>query len=658
VRGLAGTEARARGRISKAAQKDGVRKDDVWPVGVCAAAIAAVVAVLVVKYGGALSAAAIPDLTQTGAVTLECLAVSKLAMNTSAALTVGWLLMAAVFVPSDGPASSSLDSLGRRCLRAASLSAVAWAASTAALVVFSVSDIFGIALGPSISGDMLRTFLLELPQGRALLLVVLVATALSVAAHLPKTPGGAGYLLLVALCGLMPPLFTGHAASAGNHALAVYSLAVHIVAAAAWVGGLIVLLVIARHAGDRLPAIVTRYSGLALVCFLAVGASGLANAWVRLGGLELGSNYGLLVVGKAAVLAVLGTIGLWHRRAGIPALTSHRRTGVFVRIATVEVLVMAVAMGLATGLSRTPPPEVDPGTLDPVALRLGFKLPGPANVRGFALDWWPDPLFAVLITAAAVLYAVAVVRLRRNGGSWPLSRIVAWHAGLLVVLAATCSGLARYSMVLFSAHVAQHLALSMLAPPLLVAGAPLTLALRTLPAGPASSGRSPRELLLAATQSRLARALTRPLVALALLLAGLYGFYFTFLFETTLRNHAWHSLTMLCFTLTGLLYFWSIVGVDSAPGHRDLLRRLVLLLAAMPLHALFGIALMLHEKAFAADWYKGLGRTWGASPLDDQRLGAVLALGVAEIVTLLVMLSLARTYARESERSMPVVAAR
>ncbi|TDB75499.1 hypothetical protein E1264_39800, partial [Actinomadura sp. KC216] len=208
-----------------------------------AAAIALVVLALAVRLGGAFGPEAAPGLSQAGALTKAGLSVAKLGMNVAAVLTVGWLLAAAVFVRPPSPTAG-------RCLRAVSLTALAWALCTLALIVFSVLDLFGTGF-TGVTGDMMRTFLIELPQGRALLLVLVIAVALAVAASLPHAETGAGHLLAGALTGLLPPLFTGHAADASYHALAVHSLVAHVIGVSLWIGGLVALITIAPEVSGR-----------------------------------------------------------------------------------------------------------------------------------------------------------------------------------------------------------------------------------------------------------------------------------------------------------------------------------------------------------------------------------------------------------------------
>ncbi|TDD92183.1 hypothetical protein E1293_01345 [Actinomadura darangshiensis] len=568
-----------------------------------AAAIALVVLALVIRLGGAFSETATPGLSQAGALTKVGLSVSKLGGNVAAVLTVGWLLVAAVFVPGS-------SATGRRCLRAASLTAMAWAVCTLALIVFTVLDLFGVGV-TRLTGDMMRTFLIELPQGRGLLLVLAAGVVLAVAASLPRAEGGAGYLLAGALAGMLPPLFTGHAASGENHALAVYSLVAHVAGVALWVGGLVALVTIAPDVRDRLPQIIGRYSALALAAFAVVGVSGAVNAWVRLGGVHLGSRYGALVVAKGVALCALGAMGWWHRRATIPALRDGTGGRPFLRLGTVEVLVMAATMALATGLSRTPPPEIDPGTLNVVTLRLGFPLPGPAGPGPYLLNWWIDPLFFVVILAGAVLYGAGVARVQ----DWPWRRIACWDAGLLVVLLATCGGISRYSMVLFSAHALQHVLVGVVAPVLLLYGAPVRLALKAL------RGES-RTLVAATAGSRGLRLLAHPAVSPLLLLLSLYAWYVSPLFAPSLGNHALHSLALAVFLVIGLAYFHGTTGT-------------LMPFAVLPLHVIAGLALMRNGTVLGG-WYEHLGRRWGASPLDDQHLGALLLWTLTAAFTLAV----------------------
>src|SRR2546421_12598232 len=105
----------------------------------------------------------------------------------------------------------------------------------------------------------------------------------------------------------------------------------------------------------------------------------------------------------------------------------------------------------------------------------------------------------------------------------------------------------------------QHMVLSMVAPIFLALGAPVTLALRTLP-------RGPRRVLLAVVHSRVAGVLAFPLVAFGLFVATPFALYFTGLYRLTLANQFLHELIHLHFVAVGCLFFWPLLGVDPLPG--------------------------------------------------------------------------------------------
>ncbi|MBZ9638088.1 CopD family protein, partial [Streptomyces sp. PSKA30] len=122
------------------------------------------------------------------------------------------------------------------------------------------------------------------------------------------------------------------------------------------------------------------------------------------------SRYGLMVLAKAVAIVLLGSIGHCHRRRTLPALAEGRRRA-FVRLAAGELLLMAAAMGLAVGLSRTPAPAAGDTSLSPSEELLGFPMPPPLGDFPWTplfTQWHFDPLFAFGTAAAALLYLAGV----------------------------------------------------------------------------------------------------------------------------------------------------------------------------------------------------------------------------------------------------------
>jgi len=126
----------------------------------------------------------------------------------------------------------------------------------------------------------------------------------------------------------------------------------------------------------------------------------------------------------------------------------------------------------------------------------GMKQDLPPWTLGRVLAFYPTVNLPFLIGCLLLLglYLAGVVRLRRRGDAWPMGRTVAWVLGVLTVALATCTGLDQYGMQMLSAHMLQHMVLSMFSPIIMLMGAPITLALRALPAsgkgGSRSQGRS------------------------------------------------------------------------------------------------------------------------------------------------------------------------
>jgi putative copper resistance protein D len=262
----------------------------------------------------------------------------------------------------------------------------------------------------------------------------------------------------------------------------------------------------------------------------------------------------------------------------------------------------------------------------------------------------PDLFFLIVVACGAVLYLAGVARLRRRGTQWPVGRTAAWLGGLVVLAAVTLLGVGKYAYVLFSVHMAQHLALSMVVPALLVLGGPATLALRALrpAADPAVSG--PREWLLAVLHSRALRVLSHPTTALVILVGSLYGLYFSGLFALLMRSHVGHLLMLCHFVASGYLFFWMLIGVD--PGRRRLPHPVLILvhLASMAFHAFFGIALMQAHALIAADWFGALHPVWRGSLAADQTFAAGIAWSFGEIPAVAVFVVLVRQWIRADER--------
>jgi cytochrome c oxidase assembly factor CtaG/putative copper export protein len=637
-----GTPAPPAPATPAAATPPGVRP--LWWVAAAGAGL--VVLAVAVRLGGGIARSRITGLPDAGPVTAWGLPATAFLVEAAATLTVGLFTTAAFMLPGDG---KEIGPAAYRLQRFAAWAAATWAAATLALIVFSVSDLLGRPLS-GISLTVVYSYVTAVSQGQALVVEALLAFVAASVASMTVSRGWAAFGAVVAAVGVLPPAFTGHAAGAGNHQIAVTSLAMHVLAATLWIGGLVALLLVRPR--RLMPSVAARYSRLALVCWVAVAISGVANAWVRLGswGQLWHSAYGVLVLGKLLALVALGGAGAAHRRRTLVRLKAGEPRA-FLRLAAGEVVLFAATLGLAVALSRTATPvPTNPSAFDPYTDLVGFSMPPPlrpGTLIGLVL---PDLFFLTVVALGLGLYLAGVRRLRRRGHPWPLGRTVSWAAGMLILGAVTNLGVSRYSYVLFSVHMAQHMLLTMVVPVLLVSGAPVTLALRALRRGPDRSVRGPREWLLIVVHSGYVRFLSHPVVALAIYVVSLYVLYFSSLLGVLMRYHIGHLFMVTHFVASGALMFWVLIGID--PGRRRLAPPILILVhfTSMVFHAFFGVALLQSQRLIAPGWFGPLHPTWAATLLSDQRLGAGIAWAFGELPAAIVMAILVRQWIRADER--------
>jgi len=258
--------------------------------------------------------------------------------------------------------------------------------------------------------------------------------------------------------------------------------------------------------------------------------------------------------------------------------------------------------------------------------------------------WTFDPVMAVVLLAAGAAYLYGVWVLHRRGDAWSPARTFSFVVlGLGSAALATQSALAAYDTVLLSAHMVQHMVLSMAAPIFLALGAPVTLALRTLT-------RTPRGWLLALLHSRVAGVLAFPVVAFALFVLTPWALYLTGWYEATLRSPYLHEMMHLHFLLVGSLFFWPLLGIDPVPGRVAYPFRMLTVFATLPFHAFLGVTIMSMSALIAADWYTAQERTWGGTPAQDQELAGGLLWGSGDLVGLVVFGVLFVQWVRQSQR--------
>jgi cytochrome c oxidase assembly factor CtaG len=620
-------------------------------VGPAALVAVALLTLLVgLAYGGGADARPIGD---PGALVRFGLPIAKLFVNIGAAVTIGAIVLALF-------ALSPKKDEYHRALDVAAAGAALYAVAAGATGFLTFLNVTGTAITfDDQFGAKLGLFFTDVELGQAWLATTLIAATLTVLCFAVRDQILMVFVGVLALVSLVPMAQQGHAAGTAGHDAAVTGLGLHLLFAAVWLGGLVTIVVLRKTLeSGRIIPIIERYSSLALVSFVVVAVSGYASAELRIGTLDrLLTPYGVLVLGKVAVLVAIGLFGAVQRNWLIGRMKAAREAigGYFWWIVVAELAFMGIASGLAAALARTatPIPEEISGAPTSAELLTGEQLPPELTFERYFTSWDIDLIWLLVAAFGIFFYLAGVVRLRRRGDTWPVHRTVLWIAGLLVLFYLTSGGVAAYQDYLFSVHMLGHMGLTMLVPVLLVPGAPVTLAMRAVEKRNDGS-RGAREWILLAVHSKFAGILANPVVAAVLFVGSLWVFYYSPLMRWAMTDHIGHEWMIVHFVLTGYLFVQSLIGVDPVPFRLSYPMRLLLLLATMAGHAFFGLAIMSNVGLFLADWFGAMGRTWGPSPMADQQIGGGIAWSLGELPTIAIAIAVAiqwsRTDSREQKR--------
>ena len=226
--------------------------------------------------------------------------------------------------------------------------------------------------------------------------------------------------------------------------------------------------------------------------------------------------------------------------------------------------------------------------------------------------WHAHPEVLIGIVALEVAYLLAVGPLRKR---WGLAdeadprQTATFTSGVVVLFLALISPIHELSdNYLFSAHMFQHILLTLVAPPLLIMGIPAWLV---------------RPLLRPKWALRLARIGTHPLVAFALFNLVFSLWHMPALYNVSVTNHDAHIAEHIMFIATGLPMWWPIVSrVPELPRLSYPLRMGYLFLLSVAQIIVF--APIAFSQAPIYQFYMEVPRIWGISPLVDQQIGAVI----------------------------------
>lgn len=593
-----------------------------------------------------------PALGDPGVVVRVGLPIAKLLVDLSAATMIGSLALALW----------AFASRERAYVRSIDIAAAAALVMTLASAATGFLTFMNVSLTPfsldSTFGNQLGFFFTGIELGQAWLITTLLAALVAVLCIAVTNQTALFFVGLAAAGTLVPMALQGHSAGVSGHAMAITSMGLHIVFVSVWLGGVLTLILLRGIIdANRLPVIVSRFSTLAIISFIVVAVSGVANAMVRIGSIDtlLGTPYGQLVLAKVAAMVVLGAFGFWQRGYLVKRMAGAATQKMFWWFIGLELIIMGVAAGLAAGLARTPTPVSETLNQNPTPAEIltGSPLPPEFTLDRYFTVWNFDLIWLLFCSFAVFFYLVGVYRLHKRGDKWPWYRTVLWVAGMALLFYITNGGINSYEMYLFSAHMGAHMTLGMMVPIFLVPGAPVTLAMRAVNKRQDDS-RGGREWILKAVHSGYANVISHPLFATVNFVGSLWLFYYTPIFRWATSDHIGHEWMIVHFLLAGYLFVQSLIGIDPVKTRYPYPFRLIQLLAAMTVHAFFGLGIMSSENLLLADWYGAMGRTWGSTPLEDQQAGGAIAWSVGELPNLVLALIIGyqwnRSDAKEAKR--------
>jgi putative copper resistance protein D len=210
----------------------------------------------------------------------------------------------------------------------------------------------GGVLGGAVDTQARVTALLSLTSGRMVAAEAGMAWLTTWALFLARRPSLAAVpaLLAVGLGGM-----AGHPASY-TPLVASPLGAIHSIAAAVWVGGLLFL--VTELGSSAYVDSARRVSRAALTCVILIATTGAIQSLLVLGSVPLptGSAYERVLLMKIAGFAGLIAFGAYHRKRLVPSASAEDGASQLAGSVGREIILAAGVIGLAAILSHIPPP--------------------------------------------------------------------------------------------------------------------------------------------------------------------------------------------------------------------------------------------------------------------------------------------------------------
>jgi putative membrane protein len=237
------------------------------------------------------------------------------------------------------------------------------------------------------------------------------------------------------------------------------------------------------------------------------------------------------------------------------------------------------------------------------------------------VSWLPGEVHLEVLLGVVVLAALYTRAVLRAGEPLPLRQPLAFFGGCAALLAALNGPLHDLSDgYLVSAHMVQHLALTLVVPPLWLAGVPAGMCDRLL-----------ASVMRVRPAAAVARVVTRPLMAWSLYAVALVGWHLPGPYNAALERHGWHIVEHLVLLGTAVLGWWPILSPSRRlPALPYAAQLLYLFVFGIPMTIVAAFVTAAEEPLYP--WYAAAPRLFGLSALEDQQIGGVIMWVPAAII--------------------------
>lgn len=574
-----------------------------------------------------------PGLPDAGAAITWLNQISKLAFTFIGLLIFGKII-AVTFIARPTDLRKSQSQL--------SILANGWAVVALVVAVTQMAYVLGLTAQETFAPGVLSTYLFDLTSSRGYLISAVIALAIAILIVLIKSDNSLVLVLVLCAAAIATPLLNSHAASLGDHSMALTSSIAHGLSMSAWVGTLFAIIPLVKANNQQA---VIRFGSLAKWSVLILVVSGSAAAYTRLDSL---SDFWLTGYGQLVIIKVTLFLSAIYLANKIRKRLAQSIT--VTKFLSFELLFLGLAIGFGVALQNTPLSRESIALSTAAEEVLGFEFPPPPSLANYIFGWQPEWVLLSATITGLVFYVTGVIKLTRNGIKWPVGRTVSFVIAALLLIWTSSGGISKYAMISFSSHMIQHMTLSMIAPIFLVLSAPITLLLRSLPTHSEPGSKNSREWILGLLNSTYAKLITHPIIVLIIFTFGLYGLYFTPLFADLMRSHSGHVFMEIHFLFSGFLFAFMTVGIDPAPRQLPYWSKLMMVLVALGLHTFFALAIMQSTIPIGQDWYAQVQPPWIYDLLRDNYEGGGIAWAIGEIPTLILAIIVAIQWARSDSR--------